>query len=111
MKIYYRYYRVPDNHLYRAIIRNLIRLGKGKKLPTPTYLCFLYYRKINSFFRLEQKPFPRGGITICEIHDGDTVIMGKANCSLRDNFNYQSGRIRAFTRAHREYQRINGNKS
>ncbi len=84
MKIYYNYYRVPEDFKRRkgrpAI---LVPFKRGQETWTPA---------------------SRGGAVDCAIHDDNNriVAQGKSTCSMADNFNYRIGRDIARGRAEKE---------
>lgn len=107
-KIYYKHYRYYDyNQDHKSFSFNvngktkyILMYGISKSLEENT---LHHYSKSKT----QWPPTCRGGLTECHIlmNDG-TEIIGRAECSRKDNFQYSIGRKLAFGRASKAYYKL-----
>ena len=89
MKKVISHYRVPQSS-YK---------GQTRGRPSPVVL-HRYYRGDGFHSLADMKPCSRGGMTFCDIFDGEKLVaIGTAKCSYADNFDYKIGRDIAIGRA------------
>ena len=109
-KIYYKHYRYYDENQDDIPLRKVrFRLPDGKyiyaydTIETKKENVLHHYSK----GKTQWPPTCKGGLTECHIlmNDG-TEIVGRAECSRKDNFQYSIGRKLAFGRASQAYHKL-----
>jgi len=99
----YRYYRIP------RFLVEVYKLSRGSSLKGPPLngTVAQWSRKgfwIGGGVRLGT-PWEKGGVVVCEFvnEDGEVVAVGRAVCSLSENFVYDVGKRIAYQRAQHDH--------
>ena len=92
MKITYRYYRL-SNGFARTWIRQH-KPGEDNKVSMPSAVV---YNVAKAQVAVPRFAFPRGGVTVVTIKNGNAYFCAEAICSFKDGFSKLEGKMAALS--------------